>query len=95
MSNRLKDGKPLKNDHDTIFAVPQGRIKQALIFQVKRSDQAGYSADSSNIAQQAFETEHVERCAVVVVNALDVDLPYLSASVFMATEKNPNMTVFL
>lgn len=95
MSNRLKDGKPLKNDHDAIFAVPQGRVKQALIFQVKRSDQAGYSTDSSNIAQLAFETEHVERCAVVVVNALDVDLPYLSASVFMATEKNPNMTVFL
>lgn len=95
MANRLRNSKVLKNGHDTICLIPPGWIKQALVFQVKRRDQPGYSADSPNIAQQAFEAVHVERCAVLVVDALDGDLPYLSAGVFMATEKNPNMAVFL
>lgn len=56
----------------------------ALAFQVKRSDQKGpYGAHSINIASQSFESKHVKRCEVIVVNALDKHLSYLSAGRFL------------
>jgi hypothetical protein len=95
IAERLKNGRQLKHDHDTIFAIPPGDIKQSIAFQVKRSDQPGYGAEMSNIARQSFETAHVERCAVIVVNALSADLTYLSVGVLTAPEKNPDVAVFL
>lgn len=95
ISARVKVGKMPKNDHDSILRIPPAGVKQALVFQVKRGDRAGYGADSQNIARSSFETPHVEKSIVIVVDALSDELTYLSAGLFMATERNPNMTAFL
>lgn len=95
ISARVKVGKVPKDNNDTIFSVPPAGVNQSLAFQVKRGDAPGYGADSQNIARKSFEIPHVERSIVIVVDALSQDLSYLSAGLFMATERNPNMVVFL
>lgn len=95
ISARVKVGKVPKDNNDTIFSVPPAGVTQSLAFQVKRGDAPGYGADSQNIARKSFEIPHVERSIVIVVDALSQDLSYLSAGLFMATERNPNMVVFL
>lgn len=95
ISARVKIGKMPKDNHDVIFSIPPAGVKQALAFQVKRSDGTNYGADSENIAKKSFDTPYVEKSIVIVVDALSDELTYLSAGLFMATERNPNMTVFL
>jgi len=84
-----------KNDHDAVFSIPPAGVKQALASRVKRGDGPSYGADSQNIANTSFETPYVEKSIVIVVGAMSDDLPYLCAGLFIATERNPNVAVFL
>ncbi|WP_143541623.1 hypothetical protein [Rhodoferax fermentans] len=95
ISAKVKVGKMPKDDHDAILSIPPAGMKQALAFLVKRSDGVGYGADSQNIAKASFETPYVEKSIVIVVDAMSDELTYLSAGLFIANERNPNMTVFL
>lgn len=95
ISAKIKIGKLPKDGHDVIFSIPPAGVKQALVFQVKRGDEVGYGADSQNIARQSFETPYVEKSIVIVIDALSEELAYLSAGLFLATERNPNITAFL
>jgi hypothetical protein len=95
ISTKIKVGKMPKDDHDVIFSIPPAGVKQALVFQVKRGDEVGYSVDSQVIARQSFETPYVEESIVIVIDALSEELAYLSAGLFLATERNPNITAFL
>ena len=82
MAVRVRGGKALKHGQDTIALVPPPWVHQAIAFQIKRSDSVGpFGSDAENIAQKAFESVHVKRCMVIVVDALKPDLPYLSSSV--------------
>ncbi len=96
LGSRLRKGKPLKDGQDTIVLIPPKWIHHAMAFQVKRHDGLGpIGCHSQNIAQKAFESEHIKRCVVIVVDAQSVDLPYLSASVFTAIEKDTPGAIFL
>ncbi|MDD3937563.1 hypothetical protein [Rhodoferax sp.] len=87
MATRLRSGKAIREGQDTMVLIPPEWLHQALAFQVKRRDGPGpYGFHSQNIAQQAFESEHVKRCVVIVVDATASTLPYLSAGIFTATE---------
>lgn len=93
LAKRLKEGKALKNGQDTMMLIPPENVDIALAFQVKRSDHEGpYGSHSTNIASQAFESKHVKRCVVIVVDALDKHLSYLSAGLFL--EENTNQTIY-
>lgn len=93
LAARVKAGKPFKDDQDTMVHIPPEWNNQALAFQVKRRyGPIPYSSQSQNIAQQAFETEHVKRCVVLVVDATDTNLSYLSAAMF--TEGETSHAVF-
>lgn len=96
MANRVRDGKPLKDGQDTIVLVPPEWIFQSIAFQVKRRDGPGpYSSNSHNIAQQAFDADHVKRCVVIVIDSQDSKLSYLSAGVFTATDRVASDAMFL
>ncbi|SCY29165.1 hypothetical protein [Nitrosospira sp. Nsp13] len=83
-AQRVKAGKPLKYDQDTMVLIPPEWSDQALAFQVKsKYDLDPYSSHSQNIAQQAFESEHVKRCFVLVVDSSDNHLNYLSAAMYI------------
>lgn len=93
LAARVKAGKPLKDGQDTMVLMPPEWSNQALAFQVKgRYGPGPYSSNSQNIAQQAFESEHVKRCVVLVVDAMDINLSYLSAAMF--TEGETSHAVF-
>lgn len=95
VANRVRYGKPLKDGKDTMVLVPPDWIFQALAFQVKRRDGLGpYGSNSQNIAQQAFDAGHVKRCIVIVVDAQSSTLQYLSAGVFVATDRDSSDAVF-
>ncbi len=87
MATRLRSEKTLKEGQDAIVLIPPEWIHQALAFQVKRRDESGpYGSHSQNIAQQAFQSRHVNRCIVLVIDATANTLPYLSAGMFTASE---------
>jgi len=89
----MRAGKPLKEGQDTMVLIPPEWGNQALAFQVKRRyDPGPYSSHSQNIAQQAFESAHIKRCVVLVVDATDINLSYLSAAMF--TEGETSHTVY-
>ena len=93
LAAKVKAGKPLKDDQDTMVLIPPEWNNQALAFQVKRRySPRPYSSHSQNIAQQAFDSEHVKRCVVLVVDATDINLSYLSAAMF--TEGETSHAVF-
>lgn len=93
LAARLKAGKPLKGDKDSIVLIPPKWTNQALAIQVRHRDAPlPYSSHSQNIANQAFESEHVKRCFVLVVDAADINLSYLSVAMF--TETDTGHTVF-
>lgn len=96
MAVRVRGGKALKHGQDTIALVPPPWVHQAIAFQVKRSDSAGpFGSDAENIAQKAFESVHVKRCMVIVVDALKLDLPYLSVGNCTALERDAPTAIFL
>lgn len=93
LAARVRAGKPLKADKDSIVLIPPKWINQALAIQVRHRDAPiPYSSHSQNIASQAFESEHVKRCFVIVVDAADVNLSYLSVGMF--TEEDTSHTIF-
>ncbi|NPC57822.1 hypothetical protein [Caenimonas soli] len=95
LAKRLQEDKPLKGGLDSIALIPPEWMNQAVAFQVKRRDQAGsYGRDSVNVAQQAMQMDHVTRCVVFVVDALDPELKYLSAGLLYAQERQPGKAVF-
>ena len=96
MALRVRVGKALKHGQDTIALVPPPWVHQAIAFQVKRSDSPGpFGVDAENIAQKAFESVHVKRCMVVVVDAMKPELPYLSVGNCTALERDTPTAVFL
>jgi hypothetical protein len=93
LAAKVNAGRPLKDDQDTMVLIPPEWRNQALAFQVKRRDGPGpYSSHSQNIAQQAFESAHVKRCVVLVVDTTNINLSYLSAAMF--TEGETSHAVF-
>lgn len=90
---RVKAGKSLRGNKDSIVLIPPRWINQALAVQVRHRDAPlPYSSHSQNIANQAFESKHVKRCFVLVVDAADINLSYLSVAMF--TEAETDHTVF-
>jgi len=95
LATRVRAGKPLKEGHDAIVLVPPEWIRQAIAVQVKQRDgREPYGSQSLNIARQAFQSEHVDRCVVIVVDAGANDLPYLSAGIFLASDRQTESTQF-
>lgn len=87
IASKMKARKLIKNGQDTVILIPPESDEQALAFQVTRPDtQVPYSSASQGIAQQAFESKHVKRCVVIVVNATDTNLSYLSVAMFIEGE---------
>lgn len=93
LAARVRAGKPLKGDKDSMVLIPPRWINQALAVQVSHRDSLlPYSSHSQKIAAQAFESDHVKRCFVLVVDATDINLSYLSVAMFTDTDTSP--TVF-
>lgn len=94
VASKMKARKLLKNGHDTVILIPPESDEQALAFQVTIPDVGvSYSSASQGIAQQALESEHVKRCVVIVVDATDTNLSYLSVAMFVA-EKTSQAVFF-
>jgi hypothetical protein len=93
---RLSSGKLLKEGQDSILLIPPEGTYHAVAFQVKRRDGPDpYGSNAESIAQKAFESAHVKRCTVIVIDAQSTDLPYLSAGIFTALERNTSGAIFL
>lgn len=93
---RIRNRKVLKGGQDTIILIPPPWINQSIAFQVRCSDGDGpYGGNAENIAQQSFDSEHVKRCMVVVVDAMHRDLLYLSVSICTVLERDTPTAIFL
>lgn len=93
---RIRNGKALNGGQDTIILIPPLWINQAIAFQVRSGDDDGpYGSNAENIAQQCFESEHIKRCMVIVVDAMHRDLQYLSVSICTALERDTPTAIFL
>ena len=95
-AKRMRTGRPAKNDLDSVVVVPPSHRRMALVFQVRTPDDRRPARDSApNLAGHAFETPHVEICAVFSFKA-DIKNPaYHSASLLYRTDRHVEARTYL
>ena len=87
-TKRMRTGRPAKNDLDSVVVVPPPHRRMSLVFQVCTPDDRRPARDSApDLAGHAFETPHVEVCAVFSFRADINALPYRSASLLYRTDR--------
>jgi hypothetical protein len=95
IARRIREGKPLPNNEDTTIFVGPVWVKTALVVRARDPRLPGrFSEGIENVASVAFEQEHVERCCVVVVDALSPELPYLSAALLTRADRDVPATIY-
>jgi len=95
IARRIRGGKPVRDGKDTIVLVGPEWVTTALAIRARDKRQSGkFLEGAEQLASGAFEHEHVERCCVVVVDALDQKLPYLGGAVFTRVDRPVLATIF-
>lgn len=95
IARRIRDAKSVREGKDTIvFVGPEG-VNTALAIRARDPRMPGRFSDGvEELASAAFEQDHVERCCVVVVNALNPELPYLSGALLTRADRPVPATIF-
>lgn len=95
IAKRIRDRKRPRNDEDTVVFVGPVRSDTALAVRARDPRQPGrFSEGIENLASVAFQQEHVERCCVLVVNAMSPELPYLSGALLTRSDRPIPTTIF-
>lgn len=95
IGRRIREGKPVRDGKDTIVLVGPEWTNTALAIRARDRRQPGKFLDGAELlASGVFEHEHVERCCVVAVDALDPLLPYLGGAVFTRSDRPVAATIF-
>lgn len=95
IARRIREGKPVLNDEDTIVFVGPAWVTTALAVRARNPRTPGrFSEGVEKLASVAFEQEHVERCCVIVVNALSSELPYISGALLTRADRSALATIF-
>jgi hypothetical protein len=95
IAKRIREGKSLRNDEDSVVFVGPVRGDTALVVRARDPRRPGrFSEGIENLASVAFEHEHVERCCVLVVNALSRELPYLGGAMLTRADRPVPTTIF-
>lgn len=95
IGRRIREGKPVRDGKDTIVLVGPEWTNTALAIRARDRRQPGkFMEGAEQLASGVFEHEHVERCCVVAVDALDPLLPYLGGAVFTRSDRPVAATIF-
>lgn len=95
IARRIREGKVVRYGKDTIVLVGPEWTTMALAIRARDKRQPGKFLEGAELlASEVFEHEHVERCCVVVVDALDQQLPYLGGAVFTRLDRPVPVTIF-
>lgn len=95
IARRIRDGKAVRDGKDTIVFVGPEWVNTALAIRARDPRMPGrFSEGVEELASAAFEQDHVERCCVIVVNALNPELPYLSGAVLTRADRPVPATIF-
>ncbi len=95
IARRIREGKPARDGKDTIVLVGPEWANTALAIRARDKRQPGkFLEGSEQLASEVFEHEHVERCCVVAVDALDQQLPYLGGAVLTRADRPVPATIF-
>lgn len=95
IARRIREGKPLRDGKDTIVLVGPKWTNTALAIRARDRRQPGkFQEGVEQLASKVFEHEHVERCCVIAVDALDPQLPYLGGAVLTRADRPVPATIF-
>lgn len=95
IARRIRDGKPVRDDKDTMVLVGPKWTNTALAIRARDRRQPGkFLEGAEQLASEVFEHEHVDRCCVVAVDALDQQLPYLGGAVLTRADRPVPATIF-
>lgn len=95
IARRIRSGKSVRDGKDTIVYVGPKWVNTALAVRARDPGTPGkFSEGVDQLASVAFEQDHVERCCVIVVNAIDPELPYLSGAVLTRADRPVPATIF-
>lgn len=95
IARRIRDGKPLRNEEDTVIFIGPVWVGTALAVRAMNPRRAGrFSEGFEDFASTVFEHEHVERCCVISVNALSPELPYLAGALLTRADRPVPATIF-
>ncbi|MFG0678087.1 hypothetical protein [Delftia sp. WSY_7] len=95
IARRIRQGKPVRDGKDTIALVGPEWGNTALAIRVRDKRQPGkFLEGAEQIASGVFEHKHVERCSVIVVDALDQQLPYLGGALLTRADRPVSATIF-
>lgn len=92
----IKAGRTPPNEQDAIILSGPAWTNSALVIHVKpRLVGQRANAKAENLASATFEQEHIERCHLIVVDALDPELAYTGGSVWYRTDRPVPATIFM
>lgn len=95
IARRIREGKPILDNEDTIAFVGPEWLKTAVAIRARSPQISGGFCDGADrLASVVFEQDHVERCCIIVVNALSPELPYLSGALLIRTDRHVPATIF-
>lgn len=93
---RMKTGRPAKDGLDAILFVPFAHRRLAVAFVVQEPGDARSGRDgASNIASAAFQSPHIDGCAVFNFRADIEDLSYRSAGILFRTDRPVEARTYL
>lgn len=95
IARRIREGKPVRDGKDTLVFVGPEWANTALAIRARDKRQPGrFLEGAEQLASEVFEHEHVERCCVVAVDALDQQLPYLGGALLTRADRPVPATIF-
>jgi len=95
IARRIRAGKPVQGGKDTVVLVGPEWANTALAIRARDRRQPGkFLKGAEQLASEVFEYEHVERCCVVAVDALDQALPYLGGALLTRADRPVPATIF-
>lgn len=96
LARRLREGKQLRDGLDCVARIGPEWTNSALLFRVRRRDAPGRHGQGADVAaSEVFEAaDHVERCFVLVIDALSPDLPYLAGAMLTRADRDVPVTIY-
>ncbi len=92
---KLRAGKRLKHEHDSFVVVPPLHRREAVAFHVVGLDRGlPFREKAANVAQQAFESDHVDTCTVFSIRCTAEQLQYVGVALMVREDRPvPRLTV--
>ena len=94
-TRRLWEGKQLRDELDCVARIGPEWNNSALLFRVRRRDALGrHGQGAKAVASEVFQADHIERCLVVVADALSPELPCLAGAMLKRADREVPVTVY-